>query len=264
VRDLLEVLGVEHATVIGHSLGGGVAVQFAYQFPKSCERLVLVASGGVCADVTPLLRLASLPVAEFIFPILMSRLMRGLTRFVLRLAKRFNAAIGVDEEDLMRVVNALPDREARMAFLRTLRSVVDVRGQTVTMLDRIYMAGGYPVLVVWGARDTVIPAHHAEIAHSAMPSSRIEVFEASGHFPHRTETARFISVLEDFIKETEPAVHNPELWRGRLLVGPQDRRSLVDLSKVKCKRAVTCGAWCVDLPDCDAGDMLATKQQNDV
>jgi len=264
VRDLLDVLGVYSATVIGHSLGGGVSMQFAYQFPTRCERLVLVASGGVCAEVSRLLRLASMPASELVLPVVASRPVRKVAQVALKLAKRLGADIGVDAEDLMRVMESLPDRRTRKAFLRTLRSVVDVKGQSVTMLDRVYLAGGYPILVVWGARDSVIPARHAEIVRLALPTSRVEVFEKSGHFPHNSEPQRFVRVLEDFIKETEPAVHDPEAWRGRLIVGPRDRRLLVDLSTVKCPRAATCGAWCADLPKCESSDLLKSQQQNDV
>src|SRR6188474_2720259 len=69
VRDLLIALGHEHATFVGHSLGGGVAMQLAYQFPERCERLVLINSGGLGSEVNLLLRMATLPGAEFVLPL---------------------------------------------------------------------------------------------------------------------------------------------------------------------------------------------------
>src|SRR3954468_16860049 len=64
IRDLLAVIGVDHATIVGHSLGGGVAMQFFYQFPQRTERLVLVSSGGLGEEVSPMLRTAALPGAS--------------------------------------------------------------------------------------------------------------------------------------------------------------------------------------------------------
>ena len=81
-RDLLTALGHDHVTVVGHSLGGGIAMQFAYQFPERCERLVLVSSGGLGRDVHLLLRAASLPGADWVLPVLTSRGLRGVGRGV--------------------------------------------------------------------------------------------------------------------------------------------------------------------------------------
>src|SRR5213079_1219838 len=71
-RDLLGVLGFERGTVVGHSLGGGIALQFAYQFPEYVERLVLIDSGGLGREVSPLLRSAALPGAEQVISLLAS------------------------------------------------------------------------------------------------------------------------------------------------------------------------------------------------
>jgi len=64
LRDLLLLLGHDRATLVGHSLGGGIAMQFAYQFPEMTERLVLVSSGGLGPEVSPVLRAAALPGAD--------------------------------------------------------------------------------------------------------------------------------------------------------------------------------------------------------
>ena len=80
--------------------------------------------------------------------------------------------------------DAFPDTAARVAFTRTLRSVVDWRGQVVTLRDRCYLAEAMPIMIVWGTRDAVIPVHHAHVAHAAMPDSRLVIFDDAGHFPH--------------------------------------------------------------------------------
>jgi pimeloyl-ACP methyl ester carboxylesterase len=216
MRDLLGVLDIDRVTLVGHSLGGGVAMQFAYQFPHRTERLALVSTGGVGRGVTPALRLASLPGAHLALASLRLPPVRTQTALVIRLLQLLDTGIGVDAPDLLRVVDALPDSASRDAFIRTLRAVVDWRGQVVTMLDRCYLTAGMPTLVVWGSRDAVVPASHAKVAHAAMPGSRLEIFEGSGHFPFHADPQRFLALLKDFIATTEPVSRSAEDWR-RLL-----------------------------------------------
>ncbi|TCK25252.1 alpha/beta fold hydrolase [Pseudonocardia endophytica] len=220
VRDLLGVLGLERVTLVGHSLGGGVAMQFAYQYPDRVERLVLVGSGGAGPEVTPLLRAASLPGAQLAMAALRLpgvRLQIGALAEALRLA---GGDLGVDARELLRVVDALPDATARAAFLRTLRAVVDWRGQVVTMLDRCYLTRGMPTLLVWGGRDAVVPVAHAHRAHAAMPGSRLEIVEGAGHFPFHTDPARFVALVDEFVASTRPAQWNREQWRQLLRSRP--------------------------------------------
>ena len=222
MRDLLSLLGIARVTVVGHSLGGGVAMQFAYQYPERCERLVLVSSGGVTREVHPMLRLASLPTADVALPLLALPATRIAVRAVFGLLESLATDLGRDAEDLLRVFEALPDAPARIAFLRTLRAVVDRRGQVITMLDRCYLTRGMPTLLVWGMRDAVIPYHHARLAHAAMPGSRLETFDQAGHFPHHSDPRRFEAVLRDFLGSTLEATYRPEEWRELLRRGRSD------------------------------------------
>jgi pimeloyl-ACP methyl ester carboxylesterase len=229
MRDLLSVLDIERATVVGHSLGGGVAMQFAYQYPDRCERLVLVSSGGVSREVHPLLRLAATPTADLLLPLLGSRVTQYSLALLMRLMKAMDTDLGRDADDWMRVCQAFPSVTARSAFVRTLRAVVDWRGQVVTMLDRCYLTRGMPTLLIWGARDPVIPFEHARIVHKAMPGSRLEVFESAGHLPHRSDPKRFLSVLREFIGSTEPASYSPGEWRLLLRRGQRPEPSQLEL-----------------------------------
>lgn len=219
MRDLLAVLDIEHVTVVGHSLGGGVAMQFAYQFPERCERLCLVSTGGVAHEVHPLLRFTSAPNADFILPWLGSPGTRLLGRLTLGALKAINTDVGLDAAHLMRVFDALPDGSSRRAFVRTLRAAVDWRGQAITMLDRCYLTQGMPTLLVWGARDAIIPVSHAHKAHGAMPGSQLEVFADVGHFPHKDEAARFVELFTRFYDGTEPNPYSAEDWRTVLRRG---------------------------------------------
>jgi pimeloyl-ACP methyl ester carboxylesterase len=219
MRDLLAALDIDNVTLLGHSLGGGVAMQFAYQFPERCERLIVVASGGVGRTVHPLLRMAAAPGAEVLLPIATAPPVRWAVRHSAGLMKRLPLfSLGEDTDYVVHRYEGLSSGRARSAFLRTLRAGVDVRGQVVTMLDRCYLAAGLPTMIVWGTKDPVIPVRHALVAHSAMPGSRLELFEGSGHFPHHDDPARFVTVIKDFIASTEPANYDVEQWR-RLLRG---------------------------------------------
>jgi pimeloyl-ACP methyl ester carboxylesterase len=222
MRDLLGVLGIDEVTVVGHSLGGGVAMQFAYQFPERCQRLILVSSGGVGREVHPMLRLAATPGTGPLLPLLNAPPVRFVGRSVISVVKRLGTDLGRDASDLVRTFDALPDATARSAFLRTLRAAVDWRGQVITLLDRCYLTKGMPTLLVWGARDPIIPVEHGRVAHLAMPGSRLEVFGDAGHFPHHTDPERFLAVLREFVDTTEPATYGTHEWRELLRAGRPD------------------------------------------
>ncbi|MCU1499378.1 MAG: hypothetical protein JWM47_3331 [Acidimicrobiales bacterium] len=219
MRDLLDVLGIDKATVVGHSLGGGVAAQLAYQHPTRVERLALVSSGGVAKEVSPFLRLASTPVADVFLPLLRLPPARLAAIAGIELLRRSGTDLGRDAEELGRVLDALPDVAARGAFSRTLRSVVDWRGQVVTMLDRSYLTEAVPVLLIWGAHDAVIPVAHAHIAHAAMPGSRLVVFDEAGHFPHHQDPDRFVDLLGAFVAGTDAVRFDRNRWRRLLREG---------------------------------------------
>jgi pimeloyl-ACP methyl ester carboxylesterase len=219
MRDLLAVLGVDRVTVVGHSLGGGVAAQFAYQFPERCERLVLVGSGGVGRTVSPLLRFAAVPGAEVLMPFLGLPPVRALSRSGASLLRVLDTALGRDAVEILAVFDALPDTQARRAILRTLRSGVDWRGQVITMLDRAYLAEGMPTLIVWGRHDAIIPLGHGRLAHAALPGSRLEIFDEAGHFPHHVDPERFARLVAEFMQSTAPARFDPDRWQRRLLDG---------------------------------------------
>ncbi|GHB61783.1 hypothetical protein GCM10010331_57100 [Streptomyces xanthochromogenes] len=219
LRDLLGVLGIERATLVGHSLGGGVAMQFAYQYPELAERLVLVGAGGVGREVNPVLRAATLPGAELILALLGRPAMRRPTRLVIELLRLLGTDLGQDAPDLLGLVDALPDARSRSVFVRTLRAVVDPHGQVVTMLDRCYLTAGMPTLLIWGSRDSVVPPSHGHRAHAAMPGSRLEIFDGAGHFPFHQDPARFLALVEDFIETTPPADWSAEHWHQLLRAG---------------------------------------------
>ncbi len=203
MRDFLRLSGVERATVVGQSFGGGVAMQFAYQFPEFCERLVLVDAGGLGREVNWILRLVALPGAEYAMPVLFPDVARrwGDAFF------RFLAERGIRTPragEMWQAYRSLTQPENRRAFVRTMQAVIDPGGQSVSAMDRLYLAARIPTLIVWGDHDKIIPLSHAYIAHEAIPNSRLEVMEGVGHFPQVEEPEQFVRILVDFLRATEP------------------------------------------------------------
>ena len=216
LRDLLEHLGHERVTIVGHSLGGGVALQFSYQYHEYCERVVLVDSGGLGREVSPALRAATLPGAEFVLPVIAHRRVLDAGVAAAGLLRRLPMRVRPSVVEVGRGYASLADSPARTAFVHTLRSVVEPGGQRVNASDRLYLGEGRPTLIVWGALDTVIPVTHAHAAHAAIPGSALEIFEQSRHFPHMDEPARFARVLLHFLDSTEPVPIDRAQLRDRM------------------------------------------------
>jgi pimeloyl-ACP methyl ester carboxylesterase len=216
LRDLLHVLGHERATFVGQSLGGGVAMQLAYQYPERCERLVLVGSGGLGREVNLLLRALTLPGADYVIPLVCTPTVRDAGNRVAASLSRLGLRAAPAVEEMWRSFTSLADADCRQAFFRTLRAVVDLGGQAVTATDRLYLTSQVPALIVWGAQDPFIPVSHAVAAHAAMPGSRLAVFDQVGHFPHCEAPERFVEVLVDFMAATEPAQLSEGRWRQLL------------------------------------------------
>lgn len=219
LRDLLVALGIERATVVGHSLGGGIAMQLAYQHPERCERLVLVASGGLGPEVSWLLRALTLPGAEYLMPVLFPSFVRDAGNAVSRRLR----GLGVRAprlEQQWRSYASLVEDDSRASFVRTLRAVVGPGGQTVSAHDRLYLASLLPTLIVWGERDRMIPPDHGRAAHESLPGSRLVVFDGAGHFPHAEEPEAFVDAALDFVATTEAMALDVPEWGRLLAAGP--------------------------------------------
>ncbi|HWX95845.1 MAG TPA: alpha/beta fold hydrolase [Solirubrobacteraceae bacterium] len=219
LRDLLVKLGHEQATLVGHSLGGGVAMQFAYMFPERTERLVLVSSGGLGRTVNLLLRAATLPGSELAIALTIAPI-TALGRASMAALRRVGLRAAPDLGEVGRGFATLADGEGRAAFLDTLRSVVNFKGQRIDASDRLYLAAGMPTLVLWGERDPIIPVGHAHRGAAQMPGSRLVTFEDSGHFPQIDDPHRFAATVRAFLDETEPSCLTAEAWNRLLREAP--------------------------------------------
>ena len=204
IRDLLSALEIESATFVGHSLGGGIAMVFFWQFPHKVERLALVSSGGLGQEVSPLLRGAALPGA--------SALVRAAAHpAVLGSIDRIGAGLGklgwrkaAAVKAVTRALGPLQEPGSRQAFLQSLRSVIDVHGQKVSALDRLYLLGPVPTLIVWGERDRTIPLAHGRNAHELIPHSRFETLPRAAHFPNLEDPDGLSEILGRWLAETQP------------------------------------------------------------
>jgi pimeloyl-ACP methyl ester carboxylesterase len=216
IRDLLGVLGHERATIVGHSLGGGVAMQFAYQFPQMAERLVLVASGGLGKEVSPLLRALALPGTEYLLPIVLARPFHDAAGAVGGVLGRFGLRVDPFLSEVWAAWTRLTDASAQRAFIHTIRAVIDVAGQRVSARDRLYLTDEMPTLIIWGEEDAVIPASHGRIAHELMPGSRLEIVPNAGHFLPLERPELLDRILRDFLSSTTPAQVTTARWQQLL------------------------------------------------
>ena len=217
VRDLLAALGHRRATIVGHSLGGGIALQFLYQYPELCARLVLVDSGGLGSELHPVLRAVTLPGAEWALPMLTHAKVVRAGGWLYESVRRL--PLTPRRPSVLHAAAAfgsLSDSVRRRAFVVTARNVIDMTGQRVSGLDKLYLSEGVPTLIVWGGRDAIIPAAHGAAAAAVLSGSRFELFEQAGHFPHCDEPARFTQLLLDFIDTTKPASLTSEDYASRL------------------------------------------------
>jgi len=219
IRDLMVALDIDRATFVGHSLGGGVAMQLAYQFPERLERLVLVSSGGLGKEVHLMLRLVALPAAEYVLPLLVAKPLRTAGQALAGALARLGLRAGPDLEEIARGFASLGDVEARQAFVHTARSIIDVEGQRVSARDRLYLAAEVPTLLIWGENDPIIPATHGRAAQKAIPGSRLQLFRDAGHFPYKTDPQRFLESLTEFVAGTHPAEIDMDRVREQLLEG---------------------------------------------
>jgi pimeloyl-ACP methyl ester carboxylesterase len=225
IRDLLAAVGIERATIVGHSLGGGVAMQFFYQFPQRVERLVLISSGGLGQEVSPMLRTAALPGVSLLLSATIRERLLGALRGGGRLLRQRRVGAGVYLEAIARALAPLENGDARAAFLHTLRSVIDVHGQRVSATDRLYLLESMPTMIVWGERDHTIPLAHGVAAHEAIPDSRFHTLPGAAHFPHLEDPAGLSAVLREFMRSTSPGVIEDGDW-GAILArrSPRSRR----------------------------------------
>jgi pimeloyl-ACP methyl ester carboxylesterase len=196
-----------------------VALQFAYQYPERCDRLVLVSSGGLGREVHPILRAAALPGAELLLPWLSVAGDRSIA-LLLRAARRIGLRGGADLEETWRSFATLARPEARRTFLNTIKGVVDLGGQRISALDRLYLSAEVPTLIIWGDGDPLIPVSHARRAHELIAGSRLEIFAGVGHYPFLENPERFAAVVLDFMRTTTVLPADAERLRSRLSAGP--------------------------------------------
>ena len=219
VRDLLTVFGIDRATVVGHSFGGGVAMQFGYQFPERTERMILVAPGGLGPEVSVAVKMIQGFGWDKLMRVLTQPGLRHLGRAGLRVLARSGLPRTRDLAEVAEIYDSWRDARTRFAIRHLVRGVVDWRGQIVTMSDRAYLTEGMPICVVWGNDDPVMPVHHAHNVAALAPQARVEIFPNAGHFPHKDHPERFVKVVRDFLRTTEPSIYDRERIRRLLEVG---------------------------------------------
>jgi pimeloyl-ACP methyl ester carboxylesterase len=220
LRDLLVVLGHSSVTVVGHSLGGGIALQFAYQFPERSERLVLISSGGLGPQLTPMLRAATLPGAQTVVAGL-ALVPQTFTRRALSVVSSVAPALlaGPDAGPVAEGLRRLTHAGQRRTFIRTARTVINWRGQTISATQHLKQLAGLPVMLAWGSDDRTIPPHHHRAVADLLTEPHLLEIDGAGHYPHETAADRLLPALHRFLGSTAPFRYAESRWR-QLLTEP--------------------------------------------
>jgi pimeloyl-ACP methyl ester carboxylesterase len=197
----MDALGIERATLCGHSFGGAIAMFFGTRHPERVDRVVLVSAGGLGREVHPLLRAAALRVAPGVLRRAMSPRMRRLYANA-----GLHKALGLTPDNvanLRRAGRALGTAEGQAAFFASVRGVIAPSGQRTASDDMRTFAEQVPMLLVWSEDDPVIPLAHAQAhAERAKPYSRLVIFPSRGHEPHRRNAERFATEVANFVLES--------------------------------------------------------------
>lgn len=205
VRDLLLALEAKRVTLVGHSLGGGIALQLMHMSPELIGRLILVDSGGLGPDLGVPLRAASLPGAPIFIRAATSLPAQAAGRAVHRMLDAAHIELPTDVEEGLEGFASLHDPDARKAFLNTVRASTDLGGQRVSAIDKLYLMDDCPTLTIWGEDDSIIPVQHAFEAKALVPHMEVAVLQRCGHFPHVDDPDRFVALVREFEGATQPS-----------------------------------------------------------
>lgn len=195
----LESRGLESVDVVGHSFGGGVALMMLPECRQRIRRLILVSSGGLGREISFLLRLASIPYLVELFG---QPFMGPATRLGLMAT---GGAFSQKDGAKRSAMNARSG--SARAFARTVRDIIDWRGQRRSFLERPSDLALPPIAVFWGDRDAVIPVSHARALAQSMDGVRLTVFDGCGHYPHHEQPEAFVRAVGSFLGD--PSVRAP-------------------------------------------------------
>lgn len=202
VKEFMDALQIKRAHLVGHSLGGAVALLVALNYPSYVNRLVLVDSAGVARQISVVLRLLSIPgLGE----LLGSMALGGdqEKRVAFRRQSWPDPAV-VPDEMILRKLAAVPWQEIRRSYFKALRASMNILGtkKSAYLPIRQGLASlPNPTLVIWGEQDDLIPVSQAQILKDNLPDARVVIFENSKHDPMVTEPQRFNRLVGDFLRD---------------------------------------------------------------
>lgn len=194
ISEWLKSLDIMQTDIVGHSFGGGIAQVMLLHCRERIRRLILVSSGGLGREISFFMRLASVPV-------LVERLgqpFMGIgTMIALHLARD-----GRKSSDIA-ILSRMNSRQgSARAFSRTVRDIINWRGQRRVYSDRVHEVSDLPpILLLWGKRDSIIPARHATHFTSRVSNVRMFVFDNCGHYPHFQKPDLFLTKVLEFLND---------------------------------------------------------------
>jgi 4,5:9,10-diseco-3-hydroxy-5,9,17-trioxoandrosta-1(10),2-diene-4-oate hydrolase len=196
IDDFMKTQSVEKASLVGNSLGGGLVLRFAIDFPGKVEKLVLVDNAGMGREVILDFKVASLPLIGEL-------LTRPSRKGTARLWKKVVYDSSLVTEGLVEEcygLFTLPG--ARKALLATVRACINLSGQRADLTGLLISKLGTitaPTLIFWGQQDRILPLAHAHIAMKKIPNARLHIFDRCGHMPQFEHPEEFNKLVLDFL-----------------------------------------------------------------
>jgi 4,5:9,10-diseco-3-hydroxy-5,9,17-trioxoandrosta-1(10),2-diene-4-oate hydrolase len=198
ISDFMDTLKIDKTTLVGNSLGGGLVLQFALQFPQKVEKLVLVDNAGMGRDVIVDFRVCSLP---WLGELLIKPSLKGTEKLWKQIVHDQNLVT----PELVKMcygLGSLPG--ATKTLLSVLRSGINFGGQRGKLTKTLIKDLGTikaPTLVIWGRDDKIIPAAHAQVAVSKIAGAKLHIFDHCGHMPMFEYPDKFNKMVLDFLAE---------------------------------------------------------------
>jgi pimeloyl-ACP methyl ester carboxylesterase len=195
LKDFMDTLRIERASLIGSSMGGGVALQFSLLFPERVEKLVLVNSFGLGKEIAIALRLIAFP-----FVGTLSRPSRRGAALVLKHNVYDPTVIPDEWIELSYQKFGLPGtKRAILNLIKANLNFFGVRKQVFSSLVDKIASIAQPTLVIWGQQDRILPVTHAQVAAKGLPNARLHIFDPCGHWPHVERPEEFNALVLEFL-----------------------------------------------------------------
>lgn len=181
IDDFSRNLGLKHFHILGHSVGGCIALRYTLKFPHRIKKLVLVSSMCLGKEIAPWIR--------FLANSFFSDSLGLVASVIIRVFRWLGSLLYAP----LKQINPLPQIKLAIG-----RRITTWRGQTTIFLSQLSNIV-VPTLIIWGAKDGIVPAKHAYAAADQIRDCQLHIIEDVGHMVHKHSMLDFSKVLTNFL-----------------------------------------------------------------